>query len=175
MFGRSDLKRWGLISNLMPEWDSRTEAIATLIPQDSSVLEFGAGRQILKNYLPERCRYTPSDICDRGEGTFVCDLNSRELPAFPVHDVTVFSGVLEYINNVPRLISILSCKANVIIASYALMENVPDKMGRRAHGWVNDYSLKDLEEMFAEHNFVVDTTIDWNAQKIFKFVRKVDI
>jgi len=43
-------------------WDKRTRAIADLIPPGSHVVEFGAGRCQLRNWLPIDCTYVPSDI-----------------------------------------------------------------------------------------------------------------
>src|SRR5205814_2229019 len=120
--GGSDYRRWGDSRSLSPDWDSRTEQIARLIPPGATVLEFGAGRMTLRNYLPEGCQYTPCDLVDRGGGTIVCDLNARELPAFPPLDVAVFSGVLEYINDINYLISHISGSVSTIIASYAVHE-----------------------------------------------------
>ena len=136
--GRSDYQRWGNKQSLSPFWDSRTKKIANQIEPGTSVIEFGAGRLVLKTFLTENCSYTPSDLVDRGNGTIVCDLNSDTLPQFQAYDVAVFSGVLEYINNVPRLIRYLSSCVNVIIASYAVTDT--NKRNRRVHGWVNDYS-----------------------------------
>ena len=119
----SDYQRWESERNLSPSWDSRTQQIAKLIDAHASVIEFGAGRLILKAYLPDGCTYTPSDLVDRGNGTIICDLNSDELPQLQSYDIAVFSGVLEYVNNVPKLISHLSNCVDVIIASYAVTDS----------------------------------------------------
>ena len=94
---KSDLTRWENIENLDEEWDARTIMMARLIPPNSSVLEFGAARLVLREYLPTNCSYQPSDIVDRGDNTIVCDLND-EFPDLSHHYThVVFSGVLEYI------------------------------------------------------------------------------
>jgi hypothetical protein len=122
-FGKSDYQRWGDKQGLSPDWDSRTKQIANLISPGASVIEFGAGRLALKNFLPENCSYTPSDLVDRGHNTIICDLNSDTLPQFQLHDVAVFSGVLEYVNDLPKLILHLSNYVNVILAPYSVMES----------------------------------------------------
>jgi hypothetical protein len=165
--GRSDHARWGDPRSLHADWDSRTRRIAELVDAGSSVIEFGAGRLVLRGCLKEGCTYTPSDIVDRGEGTIVCDLNARELPAFGSYDVAVFSGVLEYVLDVPRLIAHLSRRVKVIVASYAVTET--NAKHRRAHGWMNDYSSGQLNAMFADQGFVCEHTERWKAQVIKKF------
>ena len=112
---------WG---NAKPreEWDRRTRMIANLIPPGSVVLEFGAWTRLLERKLPEGCTYIPSDKYDRGPGTIVCDLNG-DLPDFPQVDIIVFGGVLEYIKDVPRLISHLANRCKAFVVSYAFTDS----------------------------------------------------
>jgi hypothetical protein len=170
--GGSDYRRWSDSRCLSPDWDTRTEQIASLIPPGKTVLEFGAGRMTLKNHLPEGCKYTPSDLVDRGDGTIVCDLNAGELPEFPLHDVAVFSGVLEYINDVEQLIAKLKMKVDMIVASYAVRDQIADKLLRRSCGWVNDYTDVQFKNIFVRLGFRCDHVESWNDQKIYRFVRE---
>jgi len=170
--GASNYQRWGNSRSLSPDWDSRTEQIARLIPSGATVLEFGAGRMTLRDHLPEGCRYTPSDLVDRGHGTIVCDLNARELPAFPPHDVAVFSGVLEYINDVSCVVNHLCKYTKMIITSYAVFHGSSRRLERRSCGWVNDYSPSEFEDLFSRSGFRCDHVEDWRNQRIFRFVRQ---
>ena len=167
--GGSNYSKWGNKASLSQSWDSRTQQIAALIKPGASVIEFGAGRLILKTFLPENCSYTPSDFVYRGGGTIVCDLNSKTLPQFQQYDVAVFSGVLEYVNDVPRLILCLSSCVNVIIASYALMEK--NVRNRRRQGWVNDYNSAQFIEIFENAGFHCDHTEEWKSQVIYRFTK----
>ena len=169
--GRSDLSRWRNPSNLSEYWDSRNRLIASLVPRGAAVIEFGAGRMVLRSFLPEGCKYTPSDVVDRGPGTLVIDLNERELPAIPPHEVAVFSGVLEYVHDVPRLLLHLSQVVDCVIASYAVADLHPRKMGRRALGWVNDFTTQEFEDVFASAGFRPDRDSLWGAQRVYRFVR----
>lgn len=135
-----------------------------------SVIEFGAGKMILKDNLPSGCTYTPSDIVDRGDSTLVCDLNGAELPDLPPHDIAIFSGVLEYINDVPRLIAHLAPKVHTIIASYAIVET--NQRNRRAKGWVNDYDAKQFIAIFVTCGYTLEVSEAWHSQMIFKFTRQ---
>jgi hypothetical protein len=172
LHGRSNARRWANSANLLADWEPRTVALAAMIPANSSVLEFGAGRLVLKRHLPEGCRYTPSDLVSRGEGTIVCDLNDPVPPEFDPHDVAVFSGVLEYIHNVPRLIVHLAPVCKMIVCSYATADtSVSSKLQRRSMGWVNDYTSTDFKRLFADHGFACDLESKWESQLLFRFQR----
>jgi len=170
--GGTHHRKWGDSHSLSADWDSRTEQIARLIPPGTTVLEFGAGRMVLRKYLPEGCKYTPSDLVDRGDGTIVCDLNARDLPSFPPHDVAVFSGVLEYVNDLDRLFERVSKSFNVIVASYCDRQQFPSRVMRRSQGWVNDFTPEELQGIFCRLGFHCDRVESWNVQKIYRFVRR---
>lgn len=171
--GQSDIARWSKQVNLNDSWDERTKLLASLIPCDSSILEFGAGRLRLPLYLPPNCVYTPSDLVDRGYGTIVCDLNALQLPAFSHYDVVVIGGVLEYVHDVHRLIAHLAACCKMIVASYAAtdFENQNKIIVRREQGWVNDFSAKELQEIFSEHGFKRTYMTTWRSQYLFKWVQ----
>lgn len=171
MTGGSDFKRWGRREALFEGWDGRTERIANLVVPGASIIEFGAGRMVIRNYLPESCKdkYTPSDIVDRGPGTLVCDLNADLPPDFGRHDVAIFSGVLEYVNDVPALVSCLYQHTDQIIASYAVTES--NKRSRRARGWVNDFSSQDFLKIFENAGYICNHNEMWRSQIIYRFKR----
>lgn len=164
---RSDYGRWGTNAHLSVDWDARTERIAKLVGPGSSVIEFGAGRLVLKKYLPAGCICVPSDIVYRGDVAIVCDLNSFKLPEFDKYDCAIFGGVLEYFNDVPRLISHLSKSVSEVIASYAISDTKTS--GRRAQGWVNDFSDKQIIAIFKESGFDWDYAEKWREQVIYRF------
>ena len=169
----SDRARWETEANLSQSWDSRTEQIARLIDGGTSVIEFGAGRRVLKSCLPNDCRYTPSDLFDRGFGTIICDLNSSVLPQFGPYDVAVFSGVLEYVNDVSRLIMHLSKFVDTIVASYAIVET--SRFDRRQAGWVNDFSSDALIAVFESAGFECDHIERWQSQAIYRFRKRIRV
>ena len=167
----SDAIRWSKKGSLSPEWDSRTIQMANLVPPGTTVLEFGAGRMILAKHLPPGCMYKPSDIVDRGSGTFICDLNDPVLPTFPDHQVAFFSGVLEYVQDIPRLIDHLSSSTKVFVLSYSCNEEHSNKITRRASGWINDLDSQTLINIFIRNGYRLDFTGSWRSQKIFRFIK----
>lgn len=166
--GKSDFSRWSKPKSLSPLWDERTRQLAAMVTPGSAVLEFGAGRRVLEQMLDRPARYTPSDLVDRGPGTIVCDLNARPLPQFGAHDVAVFSGVLEYVNDVPSLIQHLRSSVPTIVASYAVLEKNRDE--RRAGGWVNDYTSDQFVALFDEQGFDCVESSSWQSQELYRFV-----
>ncbi|RYH72795.1 hypothetical protein EVU94_11310 [Flavobacteriaceae bacterium 144Ye] len=162
----SDLKRWSKKESLLKSWDTRTKIISEFILPNTKVIEFGAGTLKLKSFIHETVEYTPSDIVDRGENTIVCDLN-RPLPQFKEYDYAVFSGVLEYINDVPRLIKHLYPGVKSILASYAVVEK--NKENRRAFGWVNDFTEKDFLNVFEAVGYKLKCKKQWRKQLVFHF------
>ncbi|MEZ4867709.1 MAG: methyltransferase domain-containing protein [Caldilineaceae bacterium] len=173
-FGKSHTSRWANANNLFESWDTRTKMLASFIPPNSTVLEFGAGRMMLRHYLPEGCQYTPSDIVDRGQNTLVCDLNAAHLPPFPFHDVIVFGGVLEYVHDLQRLIAHVATSCEMIVASYAVAD-LPDQsttISRRRHGWVNDWNSQALQALFLQNGFACEEMMVWEMQHLFKFVMR---
>lgn len=166
---KSDIKRWGNKMSLHVAWDERTIMIAKLIPDNSSVLEFGAGRLILPKHLKQNCQYQPSDIVNRGGNTIICDLNTDFPELDQVYSHIVFSGVLEYINNLQDLLTHLKRSGENIVASYATIDRIPDYVTRRQSGWVNHYCDESLRELFARNGFEKTYSTTWNNQSIYIF------
>jgi hypothetical protein len=126
---------------------------------------------MLRDHLPDGCTYTPSDLVDRGPGTVVCDLNAPELPEFAPHDVAVFSGVLEYVNDIDSLLEQISRSVNFIVASYSDRRQFPGRLARRSRGWVNDLGPQEFQAIFVRLGFGCDQVETWRGQKIYRFVR----
>lgn len=175
---KTDRRRWADPRNLYASWESRNKQVAALVPNNSRVIEFGAGKRVLERYLDPSCTYVPSDIIDRGPGTIVCDLNQRPLPDLGSnnYDVAVLSGVLEYVRDVPSLLDWLTKYVTVCALTYApakahgyspraLLETV----GRLRHGWMNSYREEDLRSLFHERAFDLVKEEAWEEQRLFVF------
>jgi len=162
------LNRWETTNSLKSDWDGRTKIMSKYIVDNTKVIEFGAGRLVLSNLIPKNCVYTPSDIVDRGKGTIVLDLNKSPLLMFDHYDYAVFSGVLEYVNNVPLLIKHLSEYIDSFILSYATVGKYNTRNKKR-NGWVNNYSEKEIIQILEQNNYVLTKKTAWRRQSIFVF------
>jgi hypothetical protein len=62
------------------------------------------------------------------------------VPALPASDFAFFGGVLEYVNDLRRLVSYLRDRIIVVVASCAVARAGSSLRTRRATGWVTDDS-----------------------------------
>lgn len=174
LFGRSDRGKWERPDRLRAHWDPRTIRLAALVPPGTRVLEFGAGRMILREHLPPDCHYIPTDLVARTPDMLVCDLNARRLPDLPDADVAVFGGVLEFVNNVPRTLSYLRDRGfRYVVTSYMGKRDAQHRqvLKRRKAGVVNDYTLEELVSLFERHGFRYVAHDVWFNHDLFKFER----
>jgi Methyltransferase domain len=178
---KTDRKRWANTRNIYASWEPRSRMVAGLVPKGSRVIEFGAGRRVLEQYLDDSCTYRPSDIVDRGPGTIVCDLNQRPLPelGLNVYDVAVIVGVLEYVSDVPALLDWLTQYVTHIVLTYACTKAngrspraLVETAVRMRHGWINNYREEDLRSLFRERGFELTRAEDWEKQRVFVFSRR---
>jgi hypothetical protein len=184
LFKKTDRRRWADPRNLFASWESRNKQVAALVPTNSRVIEFGAGKRILERYLDPSCTYVPSDIIDRGPGTIVCDLNQRPLPDLGsnVYDVAVLSGVLEYVRDVPSVLDWLTKYVTVCVLTYAPAKakgysprDLLETIGRLRHGWMNNYREEELRSLFCDRSFEVVQEEDWEEQRLFVFSRRPSV
>lgn len=173
----TDRARWLKAENLHANWSSRTIQMARLIPSGMRVLEFGCGAGTLVHHLPANTQYIASDVVPR-VGAIVIDLNAREIPSLPVHDVAFLSGVLEYIHDIPRAArAITAAAATQIIASYAVCDTNTHvvQSARRRSGFVTDLSRDAFVALMQSAGWRLRTEEIWESgslsQKIFVFVR----
>lgn len=180
-FASPDYNRWNSPGGLEEWWDERTRLLATLIPEASRVIEFGAGRRQLEKYLPPDCVYVPSDLTDRGPGTVVCDLNKRPLPDLRsfAPTVAVFSGVLEYVKDADSLVAWLATSG---VQTFVLsFDPMPAALGtwqrgkelrrRMGNGYMNNLTENHLKGIFSDRGMHCAEQRQWTTQGIYRFER----
>ena len=169
---RSDTERWEDEANLDELWEHRSRLIAGLIDTGSKVLEFGAGRGVLRNYLCQSCKYTASDVVYRNEDSLVIDLNSFPLPNIEMYhfDTAVFAGVIEYLVNFPGVISWLgdstkSCiiSHNCISNDYGIIKKRIEIIRRHSYGWNSSFTEIELISLLNKHGFQLKEKIKWET------------
>jgi hypothetical protein len=145
-----------------------------LIAPNARVLEFGGRGMALRQHLPAGWPCTPSDLVEGEPGVRRYDLNAEQLAALPGFDVAVFDGVLEYVRDVPRLLAHLHMHCDHVVATYpvATSRGLRAKLGRRSHGWVNDYSVDELVGMFLHAGFYPCAERRWEGQMLFQFKKQ---
>src|SRR5258708_2527383 len=120
LFGTTDMSRWRDAKRFPDDWEERTRLIAQLVPKETRIIEFGAGRRNLESQIDSTCTYIPCDIVSRGDNTLVLDLNARPLPDLRDlrPDVAIFAGVIEYISDLKSILIWLSRQVTTCIISY---------------------------------------------------------
>jgi hypothetical protein len=170
---RADRDRWIEAENFCPEWDERAKIIAGLIPNGSRVIEFGAGLSKLQSHLDPSCFYVASDLIRRRPDTLLVDLEERPLPGLADEhfDVAVFAGVLEYVSEVPGVVSWIGQYVTACVSSYecapktdGIYSHVKRTWDRAALGWVNSFTEEELKSIFTRAGFVCATQTLWNTQ-----------
>ena len=156
-----------------------TKKAAALVPNNSRVIEFGAGNRLLERYLDSSCTYMASDLVDRGPVTLICDLNQRPLPDLgeDVYDVAVLLGVLEYVRDVPSVLDWLAKYVQVFVLACApaktkgyTLSAVRETLGRLKAGWMNNYREEDLQSLFRERGFDLVQDENWeNSAPVRRF------
>jgi len=138
----------------------------------------------LQSYLDPSCFYVASDLTQRGEDTLILDLEDRPLPSLPGEpfEVAVFAGVLEYLSDVPGVVSWICGRVTTCLLSYECVprtdgpyERLRLTLDRAAMGWVNGYTEMELKMIFANSGFSCIEQTLWYAadgrEPIFVFRR----
>ncbi len=179
---RSDTAKWKNYK-FPPEWAMRSQRIAESVPCGACVFEFGAGTSGLRDYLHPSCTLISSDLIERSPGMLVVDLNRRPLPPISGEQprVAVFSGVLEYLSDVPCVLRWIAQYFELCVASYECAQPKPgvsgrvrEIVGRVRYGWVNHYTQAELTARFAEVGFQLVKQSIWGTDdpgQIFIFRR----
>lgn len=166
----SDLERWKNTEELREDWNERIKIMAQMVPENTNVIEFGAGNMDMKNYLPISCRYQGSDIVKRSPEMLVCDLNKEIGFSLAVYDTAVFSGVMEYVYDIDNVFEQLNGKIKWVILSYACKDNFPENRERK--GWLSDFTKEGLEKIFEKYGYQIKDLQLWRNQSIFKLVKE---
>ena len=168
---KSDYKRWSKTESLFSSWNERTKLLSECIMPNSIVFEFGAAKLVMKEYLPENCSYLHSDIVARDRDTIVIDLN-KELSPLPLSHYVVFSGVLEYVNDVENVLKHCSKFTNTILFSYATTDVFSNIETRRFNGWVSDLSQIEIEQIANELQMELEIITQWRSQTLYRMSKK---
>jgi hypothetical protein len=132
----TDTARWAQVGNLATQWDARAAMAAGFIPDNTSVLDIGAGAMALGALLKPGCKYQPADVVERRPGCFVVDLNKRDFPP-GTYDWITFLGVLEYVHDIGWPLARALQSAPRLVVTYCSDIGADPRL-RRGMGWVND-------------------------------------
>lgn len=161
------------------DWDLmrfRVEMFSEWITDDiESIVDYGAGKEWLRKYIKPEVKYYPVDYIKRNEHTILCDLNVDSFPEINA-DVSVCSGVLEFINTAKELLQHVCKHTNkMVIVSYLGVDNFPDIEGRRASAYVSDLSENDIVTVMNANGFELIKKVNDpvnSACQVYRFEKK---
>lgn len=159
------LNRW---ITCKESYNERIQLMSRYITSESSVLDIGCGQETLKKYLPKNCKYTGCDLIQRSSDTLVINVNTW----FILPDIYKYifcSGVLEYINNLPRFLTTIRFWGNEFIFSYACKQSSIEE--RQKSDWVNHYTYNELITIFKQYGFLIIDINQWKNQDIFYLIK----
>ncbi len=164
-------KTWKKIEYFNPEWKTRIQSMAQLIPESSqSVVDLGCGKMWLLDFLQDDIIYHPVDYQRRGPNTIIADFNKGQFPSIKA-DVFFVSGCLEYVDDYEWFIENITAHGQHCILSYCSLEHFPDIEDRKQRCWVNHLQGSEVIQLFANHGFGLQQKIS-GTYFIFHFSRK---
>ena len=137
--------RWCRPPNLVQGAEMRASMVMPYLLRTGTLIDVGAGTMELFRKIPIAVKYTPLDIVRFSKNTVIADLNQNQFP-IGRWDMATLLGVLEYIHDVDRLFERLrSSSGRLYIVYHCVPAGVSrDHEDRRASGYVNDHSEKEL-------------------------------
>lgn len=171
-----DRLRWGAPSNYKPAWAQRSGAAARHIPDNALVLEIGAGTGAFRDLVAGRCRYTGADLQPFDDRTIALDIEADPIPQKP-WDAIVLLGVIEYLYDPVAALNKVCAATRTVVCSYCIPRCREVLPQRRARGWVNAVSQRDLVATFENAGFSLETSECFDdspedfAQWLFVFTR----
>ena len=139
---------WGDRTNFSAEWNRRAALAARFVSPGSHVLDLGCGLMALRQYLPDRCVYSPADLTAWSNNVVVVDLDRGEFPEGQ-YDYIVMLGVIEYLAAVSSVLHRARSAAANLVISYCHPAGDWRLGHRREARWVNDFSETELDDMLA--------------------------
>jgi len=169
----TDRRRWLQNVKERPSWDERNVLIARYIPAESSILDLGAGAQTLRQYARSARLYVPCDITQSSPDCIVCDFNRGIYPPEDrIYDITICSGVLEYLREPFDFLMRIKRYSKTFILSYQPKRlDRADKIERLVHGFVNNMGKGELESLLYRAGYRYECVESWLAQLIYRLER----
>lgn len=166
---KTDISRWEKTARQTPTWADRNRVIASIVPENVSVLDVGAGNMELANMIPSSCSYQPLDCVAGREDTIVYDFNDNEPPPkLSGFDIIICSGILEYMKSPDRFMRIVSGWGTHMIMSYATTDKTPSLEQRQGSGWFNHLSNDDVRRLIGFNGGTVVDHRLWSSQTIYE-------
>jgi hypothetical protein len=166
--------RWeNLYSERASGWDRRAAIAAGLLADCPSVADMGCGHMSLERYLAPTTSYLPVDVVRRDERTIIVDFNHAPPPLLAAHAAACL-GLLEYLHDVEGFLGNLHAGYQILVLSYNPVRDHNLLKQRRAHAWVNDHSVDQMEALFEASNWTAAEAVSLDGHQMLWKLRRVD-
>jgi hypothetical protein len=186
---KTHTSRWEFADSYSEDWKQRAVLLMELFKtheyvegSKNQVVEYGCGAYAPFHNLfhgEDGFKVSKYDIKAWDEETNVIDLNTTE-PLLPTSNISIFSGVLEYLNDVPSILRKAIEASDYLLVSYAFMPSALfldegkflNSINNRAvnNGWRNHYTNKDLVELISTIG-VLSAVDVWNQNQSLFLIR----
>jgi len=183
---KTHTSRWEFADSYSENWKQRAIQLMDLFKTHEfdegsqyQVVEYGCGAYAPFNALfngKNGFEVSKYDIKARDEQTSVIDLNSANV-LMPTTNISVFSGVLEYLNDVPSILSKAINASDYLLVSYVFLPSALfldegkflNAINNRAvsNGWRNHFTNKDLVELISTIGVISAVGVWNNNQSLF--------
>lgn len=157
----------------IPVFNIRSNVAASYIPKGcESLLDLGAGSEVMKLAISPFTDYVPVDYLKRTESTVVCDFNKHEFP-LGVYDTIMAIGILQYVSDCEWFLKSCTeaCKNRIILSYVSLEANMSPRL-RHKRGIVNNLTIGQIVSLFIENGFIFVDEIVLNSDVVLVFDRK---
>ena len=185
--------RWRVSSSYSRNWIGRSQMLLDMFleyeyisGQTYKVAELGCGALAPFHEVcnkRENFSVKKFDIKKWDENTHILNLNEPNV-ALPKVDISVFAGVLEYLNDVPKTLKKAILNSSFLLISYSyvpsdvmLKDNsylieIHDRAQK--HGWRNHYSNEEIVNLITNLG-VISAIRDWNNNQSLFLIRNFDL
>ena len=130
--------------NFNRNWENRTQILAKYFAKNCSYIDFGAGTETVKKYLPSPKEYIPVDGYPVTKNTRVHNLN-YDVPILDKKcDYIICQGLVEYLKDVPKFLKEIKPNADRLVITF--YEGTKEKM----NGWRSFYTFEQFENLLEE-------------------------
>jgi len=165
--------RWeNLYSERASGWDRRAAIAAGMLTDCPSVADLGCGHMSLERYLAPTARYLPVDVVRRDERTIIVDFNHAP-PPLPAAHAAACLGLLEYLHDVAGFLGHLRTGYQILVLSYNPAHDHSLLQQRRAHAWVNDHSIDQIEALFEADGWAAAEAVSLGGHQMLWKLRRV--
>jgi hypothetical protein len=144
--------------------------VARNIKPRAVLLDLGCGSAAMRRLLPAGCSHLPADLAPRSPLFAVADFYADDLP--PANQATHIAalGVLEYADDLPRLLAALRTYNRPVLVSYYATDDTAD-LDRAALGWKNGFKRNELMRAFIAAGFQPQAKFAFDGkQSLFRLI-----